>query len=184
MSDVGTLEANLGELVSQGLSALGPEDQDQLTRVLFPATDTKQVTIKDRVRELQPLTVKWTRKLHAILSPFSQAALEAESDDSRVFHADSMLADALINVGVTLAELYGWDDVKKACIEQDIFISELQELAAVQVQLNRSNDFLLAPLRLAVKIMQVRALIDLQSRKGSTSTTQDSSPDGIAASTS
>jgi len=156
-----SFERALETLISAQSSSLTPEQREMLSKVLFPDTDTKHVMLCGKRRELVPLPVKVCRKLHAQFKPFNDAA-RAAAESSGVFSVDEDLLLALFEAGKTLAEHYKWPDVEKQIDDEDIHISELQALVNVQQRLQGDNDFLLGPLRVAVKVMQAREVVEVR----------------------
>jgi hypothetical protein len=140
-------------------SSLTPEEQGMLSRVLFPDNDTKDVALLGKLRELRPLPVKVAQKIKALLAPSVtdlQADQEAtEKDATHESKAEEIILRSLERTATVLAEYYGWEDVKAALSGDGLSLTDLQALAVVQVQVNGSNDFLLASLRTVVKWMQI-----------------------------
>lgn len=170
-------EQAIDALIKAGLDSMTATDKERLDKVLFPDTHVQKVTFLGGERDLRPLPVKYAKLVHAQMMPFATKAIEsdkAESDD-RAFEADEILSDALTGVAKTLCGFYGWgDEVEQKIQSGNVTTTELQALVSVQTNVNGANDFLLAPLRLAVKIMRVRALMDVVVNNLSP-TTQDES---------
>ncbi len=164
-SSLAEQEQIVSTLVKAGLDSLSETEKGKLSKVLFPDTHTDTILFAGEKRTLRPVPVKYSKMLHAAMMPFAVRAMDAEKQN-KVFEGDEPLVEALKTVAEVLAKYYAWgEDVLKKIKEDDLMIDELQNLAVVQQSLNGSNDFLLAPLRLAVKIMQVRALMDVAVNK-------------------
>jgi hypothetical protein len=140
-------------------SHLTSEQRSQLSKVLFPDTHTDKVKLLGKERTLRPLTIKFSRRIHEALLPFNDKARKA-SEDETVFRLDGDIVEALYSAARILSEYYGWEDVPKAVAEEDVMIDELQLLVNVQQRLQGDNDFLLAPLRVLIKLMQTREILE------------------------
>jgi len=156
-----SLEEAVQVLLETEIGSLSDAQKNLLSQALFPETHTADVVVLGTKRELRPLTIKWSRKLHVLMQPFNQKATQAAESES-VFSVDGDLLEALGKVATLLAEHYGWEDVKTAVDEEDIHIEDLQALAVRQEKLQGDNDFLLAPLRVAIKIMQAREVMTIK----------------------
>lgn len=169
-------EGQLDELLNLDVANLSEEQQSLLSQVLFPDTHTNKVVFAGSERELRPMTVKWSRKVHATLKPFNQkAAAAAQSEE--LYSLDDDLTEALYGMARHLSEYYQWEDVPAKIDEEDILLEDLQRLAVEQQFLQGENDFLLAPLRAAIKLMQTREILLVKMKTGSqrsSSTTQPS----------
>lgn len=149
------MDEQVEEMVTKARGGLTPEQEAQLSKVLFPDTHTGTVEFCGADRTLRPLTVKWAKKMAAILQPISQALNEA-SLSTGVKDAELELADALVSVGKLLAEFYGWEEEVVAKLEEEeVDLAELQALVVEQGALTRASDFLLIPLRVVVGTMRL-----------------------------
>lgn len=133
------------------LDSLTDEQKQQLSKALFPSTDTRKVTLLGEERELRPLTIKFERQLNVTLQAFQDKVKEGE-DPTKVVDID--LLETVLDASKILATFYGWDDVKGKIEEEDVHMEELQALLVIQSQLQESNSFLLMPLRILVVVMQ------------------------------
>lgn len=156
-----TAETKVTEALTQLQASLTPEEESNLSKVLFPDIHTNSVTILKKPRELRPLTVKWARKLRAIMQPYAQK-LDAATKNPNNIDVDLDLLDGIKGAAKIIAEVYGWEDVVLAIDEEDLTTGELQALVATQVQLQGENDFLLIPLRVAIMVMQA---VEIQNRR-------------------
>ena len=162
MSDVEQQEKFAAAMVKASIDSLPDSDKDKLSKVLFPETHTVDANFCGAKRTLHPVPLKVAKKIFSVMQPFAEAATKAGNDETKAIAGDPMLADALLNVGICLCEFYNWgDDVKQKLVNEEVMVSELQELAAVQTQVQGANDFMLAALRLALQIMRVRSLMDI-----------------------
>lgn len=134
-------------------AVLTPEEVAGLSKVLFPDTDTRHVNLLKQRRELTPLVIKWAKKIRAVMQPWAKKLDEAVKSPDGV-DVDLDLMEALKAAALVLCEVYGWDDVKTAIVEEEVSSGEIQNLVAVQVKLQGEHDFLVVPLRVAVMVMQ------------------------------
>jgi hypothetical protein len=139
-------------------NSLTDDQRAALSKVLFPDTHTDKVTVGGTERQLRPLTVKFSRRVHAALLPFTKKA-EAAAASEEAFSLDTDTVESLYETAKILSEYYEWEDVPKLIEEEDVLLSELQTLAIQQQNLQGENDFLLAPLRLLIKLMRVREML-------------------------
>lgn len=152
---------NFEDALNQVLTLEGSLTEEQrasLSKVLFPDTHTTKIKLGEKDRELRPLTIKYARQLHAAALPFVRAATAAAESDV-AFSLDDDIVNTLKNATQILASYYGWDDVQKMLEEEDFTTSELQNLVVRQQLLQGDNDFLLGPLRILIKVMQVREIL-------------------------
>jgi hypothetical protein len=156
------LEVDLDQQINLTLEQLSDEQQEKLSKALFPRTHTSKVTLCGKQRELHPLTVKYSRRLHEAAKPFAGKIIQA-NQSKEVFELDDDLTIVLFDCAKVLVEVYGeqWADVKAKLEEEDVLLEELQGLLVAQQELQQANDFLLAPLRLAIKLMQVREMLEI-----------------------
>lgn len=144
-------------------STLSEDEQEKLSKVLFPDTHTNVVNILGKPRELRPLPVKQAQRLKALVSPVTkqiEKAMQASEKDSTVdYDADEPIQEVLSRTVNFLADYYGWEDVREALKGDGLPMSEYQGLVVSQVQINGANDFLLAPLRTVVRLMQLTEML-------------------------
>jgi len=144
--------------------SLTAEEQAQLSRCLFPSEDTKDVVVLGKTRELRPLPIKWARKLKVSIQPlvteiskgFDETTAGTATED---FDAEGPILNAIEKATLVLADFYGWQDVKEAMAGDGLSLGEQQTLAAVQVNVNGNNDFLLGGLRSVVRWMQISEMM-------------------------
>jgi hypothetical protein len=143
--------------------SLTEEERARLSRVLFPQTDTTEVTLLGKTRELHPLPIKAAQRLKKALTPMNkelQAGIElTEKDPKAEYDAQDAILRSLEKTAEILAEFYGWTDIQEALSKDGISITELQALAVTQVEVNGSNDFLLDGLRTVVRWMRLAEMM-------------------------
>ena len=165
MTDTQT-NADLGSQQAQLFALLSEKEREQLSLVLFPETDTREVTILGTKRELRPLPVKPAQRLRKALAPLvadlNKGFEETQADPSKDYDAEQVMADALDKATRILAEFYKWEDVLAALDGDGLSVTDYQGLAAVQVEVNGSNDFLLAGLRAVVQWMRIGEILTLR----------------------
>lgn len=156
-------ETALSAQATQLKDTLSAEERDQLSRVLFPETDTTEVEVLGKTRELRPLPVRTAQRLKKTLAPvvteLQRGLASVERDPNTEYDAEEAILRALEKSAEVLADFYGWDDVKAALAKDGLAIAEYQALASVQVQVNGTNDFLLSGLRTVVRWMQIAELM-------------------------
>lgn len=144
----------LKDKLAQEFVNMDEDEEQQLSKVLFPDTDVTPLVLLDIERELRPLPLKYSKKLFSMLAPFAKkvaGALQAKID----VEINDDITKSLTDTAVLLATYYKWDDVLLAAQEEELSISDLQRLAIEQQRVNGSNDFLLGPLRSVIMIQQV-----------------------------
>ena len=156
-----TFEAQISSTLTKLQSELSPEEKAGLSSVLFPDEHITHVFVLGARRELRPLTIKWARKLRAVMQPYAKKLDEA-TKKVEVVDIDMDLLDGLKDACRVLGEHYGWEDIIKAVEEDDLTMTEIQSIVAAQVKLQGENDFLFIPLRVAVMVMQA---VEIQNRR-------------------
>lgn len=145
------------------LSTLSEDEQESLSKVLFPDTHTSTVEILKINRELRPLPVKPAQRLKALVAPIAkqiEKAMQATEKDASVdYDADGPILEILDRTANFLADFYGWEDVRAALKGDGLSMSEYQALVVAQVHVNGANDFSLAPLRTVVRLMQLTEML-------------------------
>ena len=185
--DISGIENKLDEAMQLSLKNLTDEQQEQLSKVLFPETHTETVDLCGKSRQIFPLTAKYARKIHVQAKPLMEQAIKANEGED-VLVLDEPLLECLYNTSLTIAEAHDdWGDVVKKIKEEDVVIEELQNLIVQQEALQGANDFLLTPLRLALKLMRTREVAEILEREdlgGSLRTMRSAAKSSTAASTS
>ncbi len=155
-------EAKIDKDLELSLDLLTEDEQSRLSKVLFPETHVKEVMLCEKVRSLHPLTVKYSRKLHALAEPLVLEVEKAQKDGT-VFQIDEQLSACLFKIILVMCEAYGreWDDVKGRATDEDIHLDELQGAIVAQQNLQGLSDFLLSPLHVLVKIMRAREVAEV-----------------------
>jgi len=145
---------------------LSADERSKLSRVLFPETDTHEVTVLGKVRELRPLPIKVAQRLKATIAPLNkelQAGIEAVEKNPKLdFDGETLIVQVLEKAASILADFYDWQDVKEALAKDGLALAELQGLAALQVEVSGNNDFLLDGLRSVVRWMRVAELMSVR----------------------
>lgn len=141
----------LEQEVRAQVGTLTAEQQEQLSKALFPDTHTDKVTLCGKERTLRPLTIKCAKQISVLLSEF-QKTVEGSQGSGVTIDVD--LLDYVMGCSKILADYYGWEDVLEKIDEEDLLLSELQALVVHQMHLQEMNDFLLVPLRVLVNVMQ------------------------------
>jgi hypothetical protein len=147
-------EEKANEKLSDSFVNLNEEETQALSKALFPDSHTAEVTLLGKKRDLRPLPLKYARQLNTAIKPYSEAFQNALMSNATI-KLDEEVLEVLQKSAVILADYYNWEDVKVAVPEDGLSLSELQALASTQTQLNGVNDFLLSPLRVCIRTMQV-----------------------------
>lgn len=144
------------------------EESEQLSKVLFPDTDTTSVTLLGSERQLRPLPIKYSKQIHALLEPVGKKiaqALTLPTEQEPLVGPDiphEEIVKALQEVAKVCATFYNWAEVKEAAEKEELSLSELQSLAVTQSEVSGRNDFLLGPLRLVIKALQIQEVVILK----------------------
>lgn len=151
-----TDQKSAAQVIEQGVlqrrSALSPDQDAALSKVLFPDTHTDKVTLLGVERTLRPLPVKYSRLLNTCLQDFQ---LRVEKGLVEEGTTDVNLLDQLLMVVDHLSDFYKWEDVKKELAElEQITTGDLQRVVVNQAALQEANDFLLMPLRVLIGMMR------------------------------
>lgn len=160
---VDTTETTVQNTFDKLFAQLSPEEAAGLSKVLFPDTHTTHVDILGKRRELKPLVIKWSKKLRAVMQPWAKKLDDAVKNPDAV-DLDTDLVSALSAATLVLCEAYGpeWNDIREALAVDEVPLKEIQELAAVQTQLQGEHDFLVLPLRVALMVMRS---VEIQQRR-------------------
>lgn len=138
------------------LPTLTEDEQVSLSKVLFPDTHVEEVILLDLPRKIKPIPVKFSRQIFALLKPISEKiGKSVQEQDKQEFDSTDEITKSLFQVANILADFYKWEDVKQAAAQELLSLSEVQTLAYAQQEVNGSNDFLLGPLRLIIRVQQV-----------------------------
>jgi hypothetical protein len=160
---IGELESQVANARTDIMSSLSEEDKEKLSKVLFPDTDTTSITLLGKSRELRPLPIKYAKIIHAKLRPLAiKLGSNAATPSEGAVDIDQDVLEGLKHIALTLADFYGWSDLAKAVDEENISIDELEALALTQANVSKANDFLLGPLRVIVRVLQVGEILQLQ----------------------
>lgn len=183
-TSVEKMEAQLQALKQDALLQVEEDDYSKLSKALFPDSHTDTVELLGLKRTLRPLPVKYAKQLFELFFPFTKALDESTkgTPQESTMSLDGPILTAMFKQAEILAKYYKWDDVLKAAQEEELTLTELQSLSSVQSELNRSNDFLLGPLRIAIRLMQIAEIMNLKFQ--STLSMQDSLKKSVAPSTS
>jgi hypothetical protein len=188
---VAAVEKQLTEQLDISFSSLSLDEQDKLSKVLFPETHTDSVSLLGKDRALRPTSIKVSKQVNHLLKPLMDKIAEVSSPDSTenidAQQLDDNVLQCLFQLAVVLSEFYGedWADVRDAAKQEGLSLAELEALAYTQQELNTANDFFLLPLRALVRFLQMREIASIKLEgMASMSILRRSLPDGIAASTS
>lgn len=173
-------EQTVNQMFDELLNGLGDE-ADKMSAVLFPTTFGEVVSLGGQTLKLTPLPIKRTKELFTALKPLSESIQASVSDPEVVKTMDLDMVGALETAARTIFEHHNATELLRRLSDQDFAVSELQALALQQQAINGANDFLLAPLRTIVRIMQISEI--LQHRFQSILTTQSLQTDITAPST-
>ncbi len=163
-------------LLNTSNDALTEKQQALLSKALFPDTHTAKVTLVGVERTLRPLTIKFARRVCDDLKDLHTKVVDATAGSPTIKVTEDMLA-GFIKVAKILCEFYGWTDVLAKVEEEDIDNNDLMALAMTQNMVQGTNDFLLMPLRLLLKVAQLHEILSVQliaDSLSNTSTTRDS----------
>jgi len=184
-------ENQLDQEIALNASLLSPEQQSRLSKVLFPTTHTDKIQLGGKERTLHPLPVKFSRQLHEVVLPFASRAEEESTKkegDGSPYEVDKDLLKAVLEAVRVLCDAYGedWDDVKGKLEREELVLSELQNAVVQQQELQGQSDFTLTPLRVAIKVMKAREIVEIMQQDdfGTASIGQQPSSDSDAPSTS
>lgn len=145
-------------LLAMETEALTEEQEALLSKALFPETHTSEITVLGKKRELRPLTIKYARKVNAGLKKLQSNVTEAVETNSSVKVDEDML-ESFVGVVLILCEYYGWTDIRDKVESEDIDNSDLMLICMTQQNVQGTNDFLLMPLRLLLKVAQLHELL-------------------------
>lgn len=145
---------------------LTEEERAKLSRVLFPDTDTAEVVVLGKTRELRPLPIKPATRLKKAIAPYvaeiQKNYEQAERGEDVDYDAEQTICDSLEKSAAVLADYYGWQDVKDALATDGLPLVDLQTLAVTQSEVNGTNDFLLGNLRTVVQWMRVAEMMTVR----------------------
>lgn len=144
-------------------STLSEDEQESLSKVLFPDTHTSSVELLKIPRDIRPLPVKAAQRLKALVAPITkqiERAMQATEKDPNVdYDADGPILEVLERTAGFLADYYNWEDVRAAVKGDGLTMTEYQALVVSQVHINGANDFSVAPLRTVVRLMQLTEML-------------------------
>lgn len=136
----------------------GLSEETKLSKVLFPDTHTTSVTILGKKRVLKPVPLKVSQQLRTALVELTDRLQAAFAETKTVKPVDDDMVTGMKTACLIISEYYGWADIIEALEQDNLTVSELQSIVALQSQLNGANDFLLTGLRVAVRVMQLGEL--------------------------
>ena len=143
-------------LAKPAYESLDEQKQQMLSKVLFPETLTDTVTVLGKERTLHPLPIKWTKKLHARLSPVTDKITKAQGDPTVNIDYTEDLCNGLMQAVLVLCEFYkDWDDIVEAIKEEEVLVQELQELVVTQRSVQGTSDFTFQSCSVMVGLMQL-----------------------------
>lgn len=152
------IDESVQEAVALAEAALTDEQREQLSKALFPDSDTTSVTVYGKTRELTPLPLKYSRQINSKLTAFNTALKKAQAGgDAEV--TEEQLADGLVSVAKIIATKNDWSDLQEALEEEEVLMDEIQALVVCQTEVQQRNDFLLTPLRVLVTLLRKREIL-------------------------
>ena len=154
-------EQAVNEVFGPKFLELAKDESEALSKVLFPDTHTEEITVLGITRKLRPLPLKISKQLHQLLRPISDKISAGLKDPSLVDMTEDLVL-SLKEVAVLLSSFYSWTDVQKELPDDGLSLSELQSIAVCQQKINGANDFLLGPLRIVVRVMQLQEVVTLK----------------------
>lgn len=154
-------EDKVEQAVKDALTGMKPDEQSELSKVLFPETHTAKVTLCGKEREVFPLPLKYARKVNDVLLPVAEK-IQASTMSEATQHVTEDIISGLSTVVICVAEFRGWEDVRKAAEDEMIPLSEMQALAVEQVHVQGANDFLLGVLRIVIRVMQIQEIVQIR----------------------
>lgn len=154
-------EKAITELFGAKFLELSKDEHASLSKVLFPDTHTVDVEVLGVKRKLRPLPLKLSKQLFEILRPVS-AKIQGNANTLENVDMSAKIIDVLKEVASLLAPYYAWDDVPAAIKDDGLSLAELQAISVLQTKINGANDFLLAPLRIIVRVMQIHEVAMLK----------------------
>ncbi len=168
-----TDEATLEKLADTSLASLSFDERESLSKALFPETHTERITLLGKERLLRPLPIKFSRKVYTLTKPLIDKFGGATISEGEVGQQDETIYKNLCEVVKTVAEFYGesWNDVVLAINDEMVSLVELEQVALEQVHLNSVNDFLLRPLRVLIRFLQVTEIMQTKAESLQNTTT-------------
>lgn len=143
-----------------------PEDKRELlSKVLFPGTDTRDAQVLGKTRSFHPIPVKFARKVNQELHSLTVDMASAVQGDAKL-NIDETALDRLKVAAKVIAEHYGWKDVIDGIDAEEVTTADLQTIALCQLRVQGTNDFLLKPLRMLTKVMQLDELLAVKLGNG------------------
>ena len=153
-------------LVSMETEGLTEEQEQLLSKALFPDTHVHEIEILGKSRELKPLTIKYARRVNEGLKKLQSNITQSVEAQSTV-KVDGDMLDSFIHVVLILCEYYGWVDIRERIESEDIDTNDLMLICMTQQNVQGTNDFLLMPLRLLLKVAQLHELLAIRLAKPS-----------------
>jgi hypothetical protein len=163
-----SIEELVQSLVRIEAEGLNDDQKLLLSKALFPDTHTSEVEIAGQTRTFKPMTIKFARRINEDLKELQKRVQKAVSDNSAV-RVDQDMLDGLVKVSNIICEFYGWEDLTQKIAEGDVTNEELLTMAMTQQNVQGTNDFLLMPLRLLLKVAQLHEILAIRLSKPSIS---------------
>lgn len=125
-------------------------------QVLFPDAHGKPLTVKGKAISLRPLPIKQVKILNAKIKPIEerfQALRQGaeKGEDQSGLDAIGFIAETYMDLLAHLLNFYGVEGASKEWIEENLPFDEVEQIIAMQLSVQRQDDFLLAPVRLIFK---------------------------------
>lgn len=161
------MESSLRELIAEAIADMGDDEQAKLSKVLFPDTHKESATINGKEFKVTPVPLRISKRIQVALEDFTNNAVKAAANPSgKAFDASAAVADQIAEVAKIMCAFYAerfpegdWNQLLEDLKEENIGITEIQDLVMTQQAVQGTNDFLLVPLRLALRLMQVQELM-------------------------
>ena len=130
------------------------EFADKAERVLFPETDTKEVTFLGKSVSLRPLPIKWAKMLNRA---FDKAWKRFGEDAVDTDDGDEEITNAFLVATTALCEFYRLGLTREQ-IEEQADVPEMIAFCTSAAARCKENDFLLWRLRGASEVIALTAL--------------------------
>ena len=134
MSEVSNPEQNLDNLtdrldleVDLSLKDLNDEQQEKLSKALFPDTHTDEVMLCGEVRKIKPMTIKYSKMLREVSKPFAFSVVAA-NQSKEVIELDDDMSLCLVESAKVIAKSHGWADVLEKLDDEDVGVVYLYDV--------------------------------------------------------
>lgn len=155
--------------------------------VLFPDAHTEPYEFAGQTFKLRALPIKRSREVAAVLKPFQKAMSDisvasqsqGKKQEVELPDFDSTAVNALLQTASIITEFYAArnDDNKRLSpesLEDLASLDEIMSFIRAQLEVNGKSDFLLAPLKLIMKLADAVGNADEEIDRAMSKVTQDS----------